>query len=555
MNTLDTLCIVLDFFCFFGSEIFTGIFMLLFLLLTSGVFKNWVRTYIYGENTFFFTSYDIYSFYVLTLIFIFITTCNSEYYSFSAFDALYLFENSVGSTYLKQIILSLMFFSSFSIFRAAELVHIHFQEIVFLLFGCLLSSMLLAMSTSLISVFLCLEFLGLCFYTLAAILRSVHSVDAGLHYFIANALVSGCFLAGCTILYGHFGTFDFCSLDTFFCFLLNGKEDGISIVAFGCLLIFLSFAFKLLAAPFQLWQPFVYFGSPVAATIIFCVISKLVIFTPLLRISVLAISAYPYFVNFFLFLGFFTFIYGGVRAFFTNKLKFVLIYSSMNQVGVPICLVGFNTESAFVLIYFFVIIYSLVSIVAWIAYVQLLTQQYKVNEYKVITEPTLNRAFHEHIFKYKPNDKQLARELSSPLFLSSLSGLWFINRSLALKFIFVFFSFAGIPPLVGFLTKSFIFYGILEMYSFLWIVVFVFFGSFTVIYYLRLIKIIFDEPSWYEYTNPNKIISFSFLELFESKVEDGLCLLVTVFILVLLFNSDVVMSFGYWPVYYLFFNF
>jgi len=163
----------------------------------------------------------------------------------------------------------------------------------------------------------------------------------------------------------------------------------------------------------------------------------------------------------------------------------------MNQVGVPICLVGFNIESACVLIYFFVIIYSLVSIVAWIAYVQLLTQQYKVNEYIVNTELKFTGEFSEYFFKDVPDKKKLARKLSSPLFLSSLSGLWFINRSLALKFIFVFFSFASFPFLIGFLTKSFIFYLILEMDSFLWVVVFGFFGSFIAIYYLRLIKIIF----------------------------------------------------------------
>lgn len=529
----ELLYLVRDFFCFFGSEIFVGIFMLIFLLLTSGVFKNWIRTFVYGEDNFLFTSYDVYSFYLLVIVFIFVSTFNSEFYAFYAFDTLHLFENSIGSTYLKQVILGLMFLSSFSVFRAAELVHIQFQEIVFLLFGCMLSSMLLVMSTSLISIFLCLEFLGLCFYTLAAILRSsIHSADAGLHYFIANAIVSGCFLAGCAIFYGFFGTLGFCSLDTLFWFL--AKANSNILVAIGCLLIFISFSFKLLIAPFHLWQPLVYFGAPVSATIVFCVISKIVIFTPLLRITAVTLFVYPIFIDFFIFLGFFTFIYGGMRAFFADTLKFVLIYSSMNQVGVPISLVGFNDLSSSALIYFFLIIYSLVSIVAWIAYVQLLIQHNKIHKY-------INR-----------DSNSSSRFLPPPLFLTSLRGLWFVNRSLALKFIFVFFSFAGIPPLVGFLSKSVVYYEMLLVYSFFWIVLFVFFGSLTVIYYLRLIKLIFEEP---KESYPSKVLSFSAFELFQSKIEDGLCLFLIFIVFILLFNADFVLTFCRMLAYSLFFSF
>jgi len=429
------------------------------------------------------------------------------------------------------------------------------------------------MSTSLISIFLSLELLSLFFYILAGISRNASISDA--NYLFADEFVVTCFLFGAGLFFSHFGTLDFCRLDKLFFYLIRGKQEGTGVLIFGCLLIFIYFVFKLLTVQFYLAQSFVYFGAPVIPSILFCVINKLVIFTPLLRISVPVVFAYHLFAIIFLLLGFFIFIYGLVRVFFTDNLKWVLIYSSMVQVSFPICLIGSNTESAFITIYFFVIIESLVSIVAWSAYVQLLVLKSQKGKSENNTEFRRNRPFSAYILKEKSKGAQLVQELSSSLSLTSLSGLWFINPLLVLKFIFVFFSFVGIPPLVGFLTKNFIFYGILKTDFFLGvffeeIFIFALFGSFIAFYYLRLIKIMFEDPcsvcvdvdvneedeiTLQNRKNRLRVFSFSSLDLFELKFEDGLCFLVIVLIFVLLFNIDAVLSFGYQPVCSLFFDF
>jgi len=298
--------------CFYYE--FVGFVIVFIFLLSAGVFKNLVRTHIYAESkkAVFFTSYDIYGLYTVMLFFIIIVM-----FDFSAFDTLYFFDNSfstfaaphffynsVGAVLLKQIFLGLMIFFSFAIFRVAEAAYIPFQEIVFLLLGYLLFSMTLLMATNLISIFLSLEFLCLFIYILAAFFRFIPYLEACLYFCISNVPVWSLFFLGIGFFYHTLGTFDFCYLNYFFYYLQNVKGDNNTFIALGCLFLFLYFACRLLIAPFNLVLPFIYFGAPVAAAILFGVISKFVIFTPLLRISVLTISVYPYFAFFFYFLVF-----------------------------------------------------------------------------------------------------------------------------------------------------------------------------------------------------------------------------------------------------------
>jgi NADH-quinone oxidoreductase subunit N len=79
--------------------------------------------------------------------------------------------------------------------------------------------------------------------------------------------------------------------------------------------------------------------------------------------------------------------------------------------------------------------------------------------------------------------------------ISELSGLSKNHPLLALSFLLILFSLAGIPPLAGFFAKFYIFTSVIEsqMYSLAII------GLLTTVissfYYLRIIKIIyFDKP-------------------------------------------------------------
>ncbi len=128
---------------------------------------------------------------------------------------------------------------------------------------------------------------------------SAFSVDAGLKYFILGAFSSSLFLFGSSILYGVSGTTNFEDLKNLF-FLMYLEYESIysvdtytfvkhvfidgGLIQFALVFIFVSLLFKLAVAPFHLWSPDVYEGSPSSSTFFFAVVPKLAIFILMIRI-------------------------------------------------------------------------------------------------------------------------------------------------------------------------------------------------------------------------------------------------------------------------------
>ncbi len=449
-------------FFLFINELLFGFFFLIFILCNSHFVLNFALSQKYKN---FSTSKEMIQQYFIILIFTFIFCCLNM--GSDCADISGLFISNIGTTFLKMFFLFLVIMSSFSIFQAVELAKLRIFDIIILILGCVLSSMLLFSATHFISIYLCFEFQSICFYTLAGLFRnSIHSSEAGLKYFISNAIVSCFFLLAGLIFYACFGLLDFKQLGLFFLAIntsLSTTPYFLPVVFAICILIAV-FGFKLVAAPFHFWQPLVYEGAPLSATIIFSVFPKIVIFTPLFRFCNLFSEVISLEFVFFIF-GLFSFMFGIYKAFSATRLKSILIYSSMSQIGLPLSLVGFPDLNSKIAVYFFLIIYSLTSVFVWNFYTELILSQR--NEIGL-------------------KDKQ-------PIYLSSLSGLWWTNRTLALNLLFIFFSLGGIPPLVGFLGKSYIFSIFINNYYFLGVFVFVCVGCFSVFYYLRVIKILIEE--------------------------------------------------------------
>ncbi len=125
--------------------------------------------------------------------------------------------------------------------------------------------MLMAAAQDLILTFLGLEILSIAVYVLAALhLRRTDSQEAAFKYFVLGALASALFLYGIALIYGATGS---TSLNAIAAARsenalgLNPLEDSSMILA-GIALLLIGFAFKISAAPFHMWTPDVYEGSP-----------------------------------------------------------------------------------------------------------------------------------------------------------------------------------------------------------------------------------------------------------------------------------------------------
>ncbi|SEM82685.1 NADH dehydrogenase subunit N [Loktanella fryxellensis] len=130
--------------------------------------------------------------------------------------------------------------------------------------------MVMVSAGDLMSLYMGLELQSLALYVVAALRRdSARSTEAGLKYFVLGALSSGLLLYGASLVYGFTGT-------TLFSGIIAGVQDAPSLgLLFGLVFVIAGLAFKVSAAPFHMWTPDVYEGSPTPVTAFFATAPKI----------------------------------------------------------------------------------------------------------------------------------------------------------------------------------------------------------------------------------------------------------------------------------------
>ena len=79
--------------------------------------------------------------------------------------------------------------------------------------------------------------------------------------------------------------------------------------------------------------------------------------------------------------------------------------------------------------------------------------------------------------------------------ISELSGLSKNHPMIALSFIIILFSLAGIPPLAGFFAKFYIFTAVIEANMYMLAIIGLLTTVVSAFYYLRIVKIIYFDKS------------------------------------------------------------
>lgn len=356
-----------------------------------------------------------------------------------------------------------------------------FEYIVIILFA-ILGLFLLCSSNDLITAYLAIELQSLSFYILAAFKKdSTYSVESGLKYFILGAFSSGLFLFGSSLIYGITGSVNFEDFkDLFFWVfpgtvvadnfqsqidLVNiGKESfDTSLLQFALIFILISLFFKLALAPFHVWSPDIYEGSPTSSTFFFAVVPKLSIFILLLRICHYSfygfIDSWRYYV---VIIAIFSIIVGSVAGLEQRKLKSLLAYSSISHMGY--LLISFSTGSieGVQMLFAYLLIYMVSGLAVWSVFV-------------------LTRLKTTHV---KKQNKDLA----------DLMLLRKSNSMLALILTTALFSIAGLPPMVGFMVKIGIFLSAVETSMYFVALASILFSVISTFYYIRIVKVLYFEP-------------------------------------------------------------
>ena len=232
---------------------------------------------------------------------------------------------------------------------------------------------------------------------------------------------------------------------------------------FGLIIVVLALFFKLALAPFHVWSPDVYEGSPSSSTFFFMVLSKFGIFVFLLRLC------YSSFYSFILYWQFYSIVVASISVFIGSvaglkqrKLKSLLTYSSINNMGFVLLAFSVGGFEGIQIKFYYLIVYILASICIWSIVLNL---QLKRNQY----------------FEKQNRD------------LGDLALLQESNSILAQNLGITLFSLAGLPPMVGFLAKMGVFKALSGVSVYYFSVINILFSVIATFYYLRITKIIFFE--------------------------------------------------------------
>ena len=289
-----------------------------------------------------------------------------------------------------------------------------YEYILFILFA-ILGSFVLISSDNFLTAFIGLELQSLSLYLMAAFnTKNLNSNEAGIKYFSLGALSSGFLLFGISMIYFDTASFSFQNLDNF---------STISEV--GLALVLIALFFKVSAAPFHIWTPDVYEGSPTISTLFFATLPKFASLIFLFRIyhelNIPKIDSLHYIFQIVCAISLLVGVYGAI----TQKIiKRLLAFSSINHIGFMLLAIMSYQYMSEGTIFFYLIIYLITTFGVFSVILNLRTSEGEIT------------------------------------LLTGLNGLKASSRSKAISMLVFLFSLAGIPPLQVFLL-NFLFYQLL----------------------------------------------------------------------------------------------
>ena len=348
-------------------------------------------------------------------------------------------------------------------------------------------------SNDIILFYLGLEIQSLSLYILASMDRdNLKSSESGIKYFVLSALSSGLLLYGCSLLYGFTGSTNFDLIAD----QLNKDNTG---AVFAMVFILVGLAFKVSAVPFHMWTPDVYEGAPTAITSYFAVVPKVAGFAVLIKFMLIPFSnILAEWQTIIIFMSIASMILGSVAAIGQKNIKRLLAYSSIGHIGYALAGVATGVVSGYESAIIYIAIYVIMNIGAF----SCLYLLKKDGEYK------------ENI--------------------SDLSGISKKHPILAISFLLILFSLAGIPPLGGFFAKFYVFTAVLEQQMYALAIIGLLTTVISAFYYLKIIKTIYFDDSLITF-DPTKNI-FAQVSILIS------CGIITTFFLYPAIFNDVVSS-------------
>ncbi|XWW92058.1 NADH dehydrogenase subunit 2 (mitochondrion) [Cordyceps javanica] len=367
--------------------------------------------------------------------------------------------------------------------------HIKIIEYPLILLFIVTGAIFLMSSNDLITIFLSIELQSYGLYILSTVYRNSElSTTGGLIYFLLGGLSSCFILLGTALLYANSGS---TSLDSLY--IITSISDihssatndlwySPNYISLSLVIFTVGFLFKISAAPFHFWSPDVYDAIPTIVTTFVALIAKVSILILLLQLvyytnADITMNSWTFIL---LISSLFSLIVGTVVGLTQFRIKRLLAYSTISHVG------------------FMLLALSISSIESTQALIFYLTQYIISNLNAFIILLAIGYSLYCYTSDNKEHDELLDKTNSPIQLITQLKGYFFINPVLALSLTITIFSFAGIPPLVGFFGKQMVLSAALDKGLYFITLIAILTSVIGGIYYLTIIKEMFFSKSEYK---------------------------------------------------------
>ncbi len=359
-----------------------------------------------------------------------------------------------GLVLLVALITGLFFKDSFlkSKFFRGEIASIYLMVVTGLL--------VLATTDDLVTLFTGLELSSIGLYALVGYINPTrHSQEGAIKYFVLGSFAAALLLFGFALLYASTGSLQISEIVN-----LSRTLSDHAWIKLGTVFVISGLGFKLALAPFHLWTPDTYESAPTSLTAFMATAGKVVILIVTLRLVSFGLTASAeVWQPGLLFMAAFSMILGNVMALVQTSVKRMLAYSSVAHSGyMTVALAATAGESGSFPVsaaLFYIVGYILVTLGAFACLVSLETEG-------------------------KEN-----------LRLDDLSGLASRHPWTAFALAAFMFSFAGMPPTVGFMGKFFVFNAAITNHLIGIVIIGAIGSAISLYYYLRLIVKMYMSPA------------------------------------------------------------
>jgi len=314
----------------------------------------------------------------------------------------------------------------------------------------------LATGTDLITLFIGLELMALCFYVMVGFLRAdKRSNEAAMKYLLLGAFSSGFLAYGFSVMYGIAHSTKLADIAA----AIAARPAWDPVVFLALVTTLVGLLFKISAVPFHMWAPDAYEGAPTTVTAYLSVASKAASIAFLLRLfhgpfapfaaaremwePMLAVIAVL------------TLTVGNLAAVNQTNIKRLLAYSSISHAGYMLLGLVAGNETGITGIAVYVMVYTFMNLGAFLVLVALRRQ-------KIIGED-----------------------------LDDISGLMHKSPGYAILMLVFLLSLAGIPPTAGFLGKYYIFLSLIQTGHYTLAVVATLYVAVAIYYYFKVVRSMF----------------------------------------------------------------